>query len=367
MYTEQESLPIKQFSEMYAEHPNTVVLLDRVMKCVWSNNEKVLRSGVSLVSLVRDPLVYPLKGFTQVRVLINGEFACARLTPVRNEHGDPCLYICEIVDSVAALELAVQTDAAAKILPLYNSVEYNMAEVWRCSSELQQECLDSKDFTRLEKLCAIQRSLSNIGSVAKNAFEYVDMLFSKRESARIDAGALLTKLVERCNAGLAKCGRRVEVICDPEELEITADGRHAVTALVNAVQNALLYSPRDCVPVATVYRAAEGNREFVVFSVTNDNVMFTDKDFSENLSVNFSYQRMGFGIPIIKRFAEESGGQFLMTDNSGKVTVKVTLPAAAKDSGSGVRLGKPIFPSYDTGIPDILDIKMREVAEFFGE
>lgn len=161
MYTEQESLPIKQFSEMYSEHPNTVVLLDRVMKCVWSNNERVFKTGVSLVSLVRDPLIYPLKGFTEVRVLINGEFSCARLTPVRNEHGDPCLYFCEIVDSNAVLEMAVQTDAAAKILPLFHSVEFNLAEVWRCSGELQKEYLEEKDFRRLEKLFAIQRSLSN--------------------------------------------------------------------------------------------------------------------------------------------------------------------------------------------------------------
>ena len=367
METAQEDLLLKKIADQFVGRSTPVFLLDRVMKCVWSGCEKLFAVGASFQKISKEHFVLPLKAFTEIRVYLNGSFYCARISPLKNDVGDVWLYICELVSSDEVLETASRTDAASKVFPLYNSIEYNMASLWKQAAQLQKKMMDSGDYEGLEKVFAIQASLSNISSVTKNAFSYADMLFSEKDSVRIDAGELVNRLAERCNAALAKCGRRIEVICDPDVLDIMAGGRHAVTALVNTVQNALLYSPRDTVPVAAVYRIAEGQRCFVVISITNENVMFTDKDFKDTVNVNFSYQRLGYGIPIIKRFAEECGGSFSMTDNGGRVTVSVKLPAAPEALGSELHLRQPAYSGYDSGVPDILDIKMREILAFFGE
>ena len=131
---------------------------------------------------------------------------------------------------------------------------------------------------------------------------------------------------------------------------------------MNAVQNALLYSPKETEPILTVcYRESRG-RKFVEIRVVNESSMFSSKDFSGSVDVNFSYQRMGYGIPIIKRFAQVSGGWFDMTEENGRVTVTISLPAAHYGSGAELPLRKPSAAQYDTGIPDFTEIMCSSSA-----
>lgn len=355
------------FSGLYQNHPNTVLLLDRVMGCVYSNAPKVFSEGQSLLNVVRDPLCYPLKEFTEIKVLLGGEYCCARITPVKNELGEAELYICEIIGGEAALETAQKTDAAAKLLPPLTSVERSLSALWQQSTALRSRLLSLGDFEALNYLGSMEAALADISSVSKNMSEYTDMMFSENAPVCTDAVALVTKLMERCNAALAKCGRRVDFVCEPEELFVMVDSRHAVAALINAVQNALLYSPRDTVPTAVLYRTGTERHGLVVFSITNENMLFTDEDFKDAVGVNFSYQRLGYGIPIIKRFAAEAHGSFSLTKDNGRVTAKLSLPAASPAEGSAVRFESPSAVAYDTGVPDIVDIKLREVVSLFGE
>ena len=112
------------------------------------------------------------------------------------------------------------------------------------------------------------------------------------------------------------------------------------------------------------YRESRG-RKFVEIRLVNESSMFTSRDFSDGTEVNFSYQRLGYGIPIIKRFAQVSGGWFDMSEDNGKVTVTISLPAAYTD-GSEIPLRSPGGARYDAGVPDITDIMMYEVVRFFG-
>lgn len=367
MDTESENKLLETYSAMFAGSPNTVVFLDRVMKCVSTNNSAVFPVGESLLTYVKEPLIYPFREYTEVRIFLGDEFYCARLTPLKNSYSDTWLYMAEIVSSDKVLDIAAKTDAASKIFPLCNSLEYNMASIWKNAIALERALLSEGDYEKLEQVFALEKSLAGIGSVTKNVFEYADMLFSKRDDVRIDAGTLLGKIVERCNGALAKCGRHLEYVCEPALPEICADSRHAVTAFINAIQNALLYSPQDSVPIVAVYGIKDGTRSGVQVRFTNENIMFTKKDFKNEVDVNFNYQRRGYGIPIIKRFAEMSAGSFDMSDENGRVVVTLTFPAAASVSGAEVRLEAPAFSFYDTGIPDITELKMREVVDFFGK
>lgn len=280
-----------------------VVCLDNRF-CVVSCEGSLLESGECVLKSVRETVPEPLGIVMDTTLYKNEHFYCLRLHPIKNGIGETIAYIGEILDS---------------------------------------------------------------GSVRENAFNYAEMLYRTQRETVVDAGELCENLAKRCNAALAKCGRRIEALIDPGSLYIYADSRRAVVALVNAVQNALLYSPKETEPILTVcYRESRG-RKFVEIRVVNESSMFSSKDFSGSVDVNFSYQRMGYGIPIIKRFVQVSGGWFDMTEENGRVTVTISLPAAHYGSGAELPLRKPSAAQYDTGIPDFTEIMMREVVQFFGE
>ena len=298
-----------------------VVCLDNRF-CVVSCEGSLLESGECVLKSVRETVPEPLGIVMDTTLYKNEHFYCLRLHPIKNG---------------------------------------------KHAANLRYGMVKAKDYTRLTEVLGIETAMSNLSSVCENAFNYAEMLYRTQRETVVDAGELCENLAKRCNAALAKCGRRIEALIEPGSLYIYADSRRAVVALVNAVQNALLYSPKETEPILTVcYRESRG-RKFVEIRVVNESSMFSSKDFSGSVDVNFSYQRMGYGIPIIKRFAQVSGGWFDMTEENGRVTVTISLPAAHYGSGAELPLRKPSAAQYDTGIPDFTEIMMREVVQFFGE
>lgn len=345
---------------------SSVVCLDNRF-CVVSCEGSLLESGECVLKSVRETVPEPLGVVMDTTLYKNEHFYCLRLHPIKNGIGETIAYIGEILDSGSVRGMMERTEAPSDILPLYNAVEMNSAAIWKHAVNLRYGMVKAKDYTRLTEVLGIETAMSNLSSVCENAFNYAEMLYRTQRETVVDAGELCENLAKRCNAALAKCGRRIEALIDPGSLYIYADSRRAVVALVNAVQNALLYSPKETEPILTVcYRESRG-RKFVEIRVVNESSMFSSKDFSGSVDVNFSYQRMGYGIPIIKRFAQVSGGWFDMTEENGRVTVTISLPAAHYGSGAELPLRKPSAVQYDTGIPDFTEIMMREVVQFFGE
>ena len=344
---------------------NPLICLDNRFCCVKA--EELFAPGERLLDSVSETVPEPLSCVMETALYKNERFYCCRIYPIKNDIGESIAYICELISAESARRISERTEAPSDTLPLYNAVEMNLATVWRNAASLREGLLESRDYARLSQVIEIEGAVSNISAVCGNAFHYADMLYNSQKFAPVDAGALCRSLIQRCNAALAKCGRRVEVVIEPEDLTIYADSRRAVVALVNAVQNALLYSPQDTEPILAVYRREERGRYFVEFRITNENSMFTSRDFSDGTEVNFNYQRLGYGIPIIKRFASVSGGRFSMNDENGRVVVTITLPAAFEDGSDTITMRNAEERHYDAGIPDFTDVMMREVVLFFGE
>ncbi len=344
---------------------NPLVCLDNRFCCVRA--ECLFKPGERLLDCVSETVPEPLSCVMETALYKEEKFYCCRIYPIKNDIGESVAYICELFSAESVRRLSERTETPSDILPLYNAVEMNLADIWKNVNSLRSELIEEKDYAKLSGVAAIEAAVSNISAICGNAFHYADMLYNSQKFAPIDAGALCRALVQRCNAALAKCGRRLEAVIEPEDLTIYADSRRAVVALVNAVQNALLYSPRDSEPILAVYRKEERGRYFVEFRITNENSMFTSKDFKDGTEVNFSYQRLGYGIALIKRFASVSGGRFSMNDENGRVAVTITLPAATEDGSDIVTMRTAEEQHYETGIPDFTDVMMREVVLFFGE
>lgn len=355
----------KPYYGLFSGSKDPVAYLDRGFVCVRETGG-VLAVGENLLTYLREAVTNPVQTLTEVTMYKDERFFCCRIMPVKNESGESAAYICEFIGSESARSISERADCASDILPMFNSVEHNSSVIWRNAEKLHTSFQESGDYKRLAEVLEIELAMSNITSVWSNAYEYLNMLYSSQNKVVIDAGALCRALSERCNAALAKCGRRIEAVIEPENLTIFADSRRTVAALVNAVQNALLYSPRDSEPILAVYRAERDGRSYVDIRLTNENIMFTSKDFKEQVDINFCNQRLGFGIPLIKRFAKVCGGSFSMNDENGRVVVTLSLPAAG-EFADGRAFKSPYFSDYCTGIPDFTDIKLREVVQFFGE
>ncbi len=364
--TSNERALFEKWSAFVQELSGDYALLDRQTRCAAVFGREILRVGDSLAEHAADPLIYPLKSACNVRVMFRGECWCAYVQPIRNEAGDAALYLCSFTDAQQALDVAAQTDALMKLMPLYNAIEQNFAKLWNSAREIEKRFERENDFSALEEVFSLKTALSHIGSASANVYEYAEMLSKAPSVRRLDAAEFCAMLVERCNAALAKCGRRVEFVAAPEPAPICVDARRAMYALVNALQNALLYSPRESVPVLAVICRRTGSREYVDIRVSNEASLFTEKDFRTIENVRFSYQRAGFGLAIIERFAGECGGRLERTEEDGRYVLTLTF-AAVHDSGRDSVRFDTVQAHYDTGVPDILELKMREVAEAFGQ
>ena len=95
----------------------------------------------------------------------------------------------------------------------------------------------------------------------------------------------------------------------------------------------------------------------IVFQTVNDIVLLQNKYTPKH--------GLGLGIPIIERFAEEANGTSYIGKKGNKFYAGVKLPEYLPDSPSFTTFNT-VYRFYDTGIPDIVEIKMREVIDFFG-
>lgn len=350
---------IKKFCGYF---PNPVVIIDLSFKCVYSNDPSLIPADSSLLSFVRKDFELPVNEVAQTSLVINGVFYCARIAPLDGE-----LFICMLYDNSAVMSMAENTEFYQKIMPIVNSLEYNLTRLWKMSHSLQEELHGAKQYELLSQNVDFEKIIIGLSSVTKNVFAYINMMFSEESSERIDIYNLVDGIIKRCNSILASCGRCVDFVSEQDGTFIYANQTHAINALTNSIQNALLHSPADCVPVAALCRVNENGRDYVVFKITNDSVYFVNKRVGESLERNFDFQRLGYGVPIIKRFAEDSGGSFFMNESRGKVCVGVKIPVLEVDDDITLRLESGGYSYYDTGVPDIVKVKMLEVVDFFGE
>lgn len=363
--SEETKKKIQPYIKLYSAYTTSVSFFDSVWNCIWKNDNSVFELGECLTSYIESGLPHPIREYTELTLYKGHDYYCARITPLKVSHYEPWLYICETLDRSSVVSMLKSTGAVADILPMFNAVHTNTSSMWSNFIKLKPMVVDKGYFEIAGELLSAEKSLCNICSATQNAYEYLYSLSCETTRSYIDGAALCSKLVKHCNEVLSECGRHIELVLLMDDLRFLGHGRLAASALVNAIQNALLYSPHDSTPVMRVERVYEGGSWWVSIKLTNDNILFNSTDFKGNDSINFRYQRMGFGIPIIRRFIQLSGGKLLI-ENSGRVAeTTLLLPVPSDDAGYMLRLETSDYADYRTGIPTILEIKMREVVDFF--
>ena len=349
---------LEKIVEFCSGFENPVILFDKEWNIVYCNRKSLVNSK-SLAQIITESEIEKLKKGEDFLIAANGKQYCSRVSV----HGE--LYLCELFSSEDLLSIADKSDIYEKILPFINSFEHNIAVMWSSISALMKKLEVEERFDDIKQLADIKKSTMYLNASGKNIFEYANMFYPKATYKKIDTYALVEGVIKRCNETLEGCCRRIEFLADKNDYFIRANQRHCVTALINALQNALLYSPVDCCPTVTLSRSVIEDAPYAVLQVKNKcNIRLSEGESSSDL--NFSCQRIGCGIPIIKRFAEETGGLFNMEETNGIMTVTLRIPIIVSEKTGELLLEQSEYTYYDTGIPDIVDLKMFEVVDFFG-
>lgn len=343
---------------------NPLLILDENFRCLYSS-DGMFDVGFNVFNNIRKPFPKAVMSVTEISVYKDGAFYCMRIYPIKDEFNSETVYIGEIIQADAIYDMLGCMDIMSKLLPLYNTIEMKIAETWGSLYIVRDKLVKSCNFNLASDLLSAEQAMCYISSVCVNAYEFVNMKNGDADEAIIDVGFLCESCIRKCNYALAKCGRRVICIVSHDDLYVCANGHKVIVAVVNAVQNALLYSPYDTEPVITVCALQKENEKYIEICVSNENAMFSKNDFLEKVDFNFNYQRIGYGIPIIKAFVKLCCGYFSMTEKDGKMLVKIALPAVCVKPGVVV-LRTTVEKEYKTGIPSFIDVMMSEVAVFFG-
>ncbi len=351
----------EKIKRIFGKLSNPIAVMDFDFTCLFCNQKGFIKTESSMKLIFQGSVKLPPEKPIITAAEVRGVPYSVRITELEEQ-----LYICEFFDSDTLLEIMENSGFYEKVFPVIDTVERNTASLWHGFRILESKLLDEGQDESVGCAAQLERNLTRLNSATKNVTEYLHMLsYSAKPKSVIDLYPLLVGLVARCNTVLLKSGRYVDIVCGSDVMYIYAEQRHAVTAAVNAIQNALLYSPRDCIPHVSLIKRKIDGIPYVLLTILNENAMFVENNDDMGSNVNLIHQRTGFGIPIIKRFAEMCGGGFSMKEEDGMVNVTIRL-RMAEDMQDKLVISSSVFKYYQTEIPDILDLQMEEVNEIFG-
>ncbi len=348
----------QSFQNVFNDCRRELALLDRHLTCLWASRTAPIKAGCSLAELLIGSFPEKIEKQTPFPCFVNKEHICALISPLQD------IYLCEFFNADHAVAIYEMTDCFTDNFALYTAMEFCLGQLWR-SEEKFKKLLPAGRYDVMDALMEYHNALFKLTSLESNLFEYTNMLNSPAAPIIFDISKLCTDVTQRCNMTLAKCSRSINVLTQPGEyVFVSADGRHATLALVNALQNAMLYSPYYTEPTLTVYPERKNGIRYAVIRIRNERMIFRQDDFSSEYP-DFRHQRTGMGMRIIRRFAEQSGGTLDIDTDSDRFTLYLRLPAIDDDLLEFNRLEDIRTNHFKTTVPELIELKMQEVVDIF--
>lgn len=327
------------YIKLVADRNRPLFILDSGLNCIFSSDEDSLSVGDCLRDKLYEKLSLPLTESHELTAFLGNELCGIELIPAIREDGEACV-LCRVVSGELAIKMATKSELCTDMISLSSKHEILAENVMQRLEKIQSSVNPAS-----KKLETAQRDSLFLLASLKNTSEKLAILRHMGKRTLFDLSILCEKLAERyCNA-LANVGRAVDFI-GSEGAYVYLDSRHAIAALVNALQNALIYSPADCIPSITVCR----QNEFVEVRIQN-----------KILTKNTDDTVTGSGLSVIRSFCEYAEGDCDMKFYNDKAVLMMRLPAAKQNKLKEHKLERDFFSAqYITRIPDFTEIKLRE-------
>ena len=339
--------------------PDGFCLLDSELRCERSCEGSPLTEGDSLTDMLHEPPKLPLECCYDGTITINGIFYCVRIFPLQ-ESGHS---LCEILSSTDIAEISARTDYTAKILPSLSAARFSVSNMRHDINMLKTYC--TSDFIGSGSIDSLDNNLLRIELLISNFTELYSMKYIPARKVLFDVSELCKRLTLRCNTVLSQCDRCMSYIESFDKLYVRADSRRAVVALVNAVQNALMYSPHESIPQLMVYSETDDRTKNVVIRLENDNALYTGTESGNMDELDFCSQRDGLGLMTIKCFAQLAGGEVRFNSKGHRTVLTITLPMADISEIDSYRLENLLDMEGCDDIFDTVEQRMMEVVHLF--
>ena len=330
----------------------SVFVLNEYLYCLQSSDNDLLAEGECLREFLCEDNTCIISDDQMYTYYRNGVFRCVRLFCIRRI-GQENIYLCELISRKEAEKMLRKTDRLTDTTIFFGRMEHSLSELWKNVSELPEDS---------EIRTAIKNELYRLSAAEESLFESVGMDNAPAVNVVFDISRLFGQLVERCNKTLVEIGRSIVLddLCGAP-VYICADSRRAVTAFVDLIQAALICTPVDIVPVISLYKGENKSCGSAVISVRliNDRLLLQSREGNSIAERNIW---KAFG--IAERFAAATGGSFVLRDDHGETVAVLSLPAATAEDIAMCRLEEP-SAAYDSIVPDIAEIKMREFLELY--
>ncbi len=344
---------VKKFAESICRsesHP--MLIVDKMLCCVYSTRTKLVPVGTLLSIFLKDPIETPLKKEKDTVLILDDVSYCARFIPI-----DKGYSLCHLLDFSAIMTMAAFTD-------MYSVVEQRFSLLEECSGNIRNyvgklsEGLPLKTKLKNMQMLDLQAETNRLDFLLNGMSDYVYTALSANENNEIiDTHALVDWLVRSANTALAECGKCLDFITDVDAYYIYTNQRYAIIAILNAIQNALIYSPSADVPVVSLTKTVKNGISYVVIQIVNDLENFKGGENDSDLVS----RRGGLGIPVIKKFAQRAGGEFYFKTSGSKARVGIMIPEYIPEEKDTFELESSGFSVYDYGGKNIVNIMMQDV------
>lgn len=339
---------------------NPAALLYGDLICAYCNRKNFIKENESIgkytMEFIETPLLKPVK----VLVMVNGVSYCAKITLLWSDY-----YFCEFIDVKELISISEHTNTGSSVVPMITSMSYNISSLWKQAGKLEDQFHNAGQVEDVEKILRMKRNITGLQSIVMNVTEYVNAVYGDNSSGPVDIYAITKSIVDRCNTRLSIVGRSIRLVDNGIDAFIESNNRHVIYIVASALQNALLYSPRDCVPIVSLSTVLEKSTRYVVLKVKNDTALFVNEKNGETVDMELSSQRIGFGIPMMKRFAEKCKGSFSIESNGSAVIIEIKIPEYTRDDPELNKVECSGFSFYDAGVPDYIDVMLEEVNNLY--
>lgn len=322
-------------------------LLDERLMCIKSSNDELLPEGMLLSEILKEEVSLPVNERHCSAAGVDGVPYSAELYRLSDEQP---MYLCKLTQKYEVSELAEKADVTADFLPMYTAIDHGLSNLWGMAGEIEHGA-EANVADRMRS------TLYTMSAAEKNYFEYLSLMYTPLMPIRFDLRQFCDRLAVRCSSHLD--GRR-SVSVSPlsvDSAEVMTDKRRCTVAVVNLIQNALLYSPKDFMPEILVTTKRENGRCFAVVKIQNLIAQGNDDRMPDML------QRFSCGLLYARRYAELCSGSFEASRSDSVFTAELCLPLAEPDTSTVVHLESHNQVEYKTGVPDFIEIKMHEALE----
>lgn len=345
---------IKKHLRMFS---NPVLLIDKEIKCVYCNRRNFCKSGMSLRKCFYHSFELCNEKVIEALMIFKGKSYCVRISPFIEN-----LFICELFTSRTIMKMVKRTDIYAEIAPLVASVDSNAAAAWKKLNDVVLMFFKDNQSDYIKSIADLEKPVVGVRETIKNFTEYTSMCLQDSEDDVIEVRGFIFDLQKRINTDLAPSGRCIDVLDTIDMFCVSACQRHVIIAMLNAIHNAMCYSPNDSVPVITFYKEREektGSR-MVVIQIVNDMISYVD----ERGELESGYVHAGLGIPIIRRFAEDAGGEITIENINNKYRLCIKLPEYISENSSIYRFNSNEEIQYTDEELELMKIFVHEINLF---